>query len=74
MSLKYGFNNIAASMKCAVFNYFASVYLVIKWLDSCFICMCVHVCVVRVCVLRLGDCVFVLFFFFSYILIYLRGE
>ena len=42
-------------------------YLVIKWLDSCFICMCVHVCVVRVCVLRLGDCVFVLFFFSSLI-------
>jgi len=33
----------------------------------------ITVCVVRVCVLRLGDCVFA-FFFFSYILIYLRGE
>jgi len=40
MSLKYGFNNSAASI---------CLYLVIKWLDSCFICMCVHVCVVRVC-------------------------
>ena len=32
MSLKYGFNNSAASMKCAVFNYFASVST--SWLSG----------------------------------------
>jgi len=40
MSLKYGFNNSVASMKSAVFNYFASVST--AWLigETCILLVC----------------------------------
>jgi len=47
MTLKYGFNNSAASMKCAVFNYFASVSTLwlIGWtrvLFVLYVCACMR--------------------------------
>ena len=44
MSLKYGFSNSAASMKCAVFNYFASVSTLwlSGWTRVLFVCVCMY--------------------------------
>ena len=67
MSLKYGFHNSAASMKCAVFNYFASVSTL--WLSGWTRVLSVCVCMYALCV-----CVFcvwvIVFSFYSFFLLY----